>query len=230
MSAYDTIFLRRSVRKYEIAPLTGAELAKVQSVLDSAPQMPGQSARFELVNADKVKGLSAPHAVLAHAPADSAALANIGYTLQTLDLYLQENGFGSLWMGMARPLAPAPDYRVLLAFGKTDVPLRRAESEFKRKKISDVSNEENAIARAARLAPSAVNFQPWKLEFAPGKVAVQFAPGLVGKLVASKFQQIDLGICLKHAVLALEHEGKIVTGIAPQGGGKTFAVVVEYEK
>jgi hypothetical protein len=54
MNLYETIFTRRSVRQYENAPLSEAELADIQSALEAAPEIPGQSARFEIVEADEI--------------------------------------------------------------------------------------------------------------------------------------------------------------------------------
>ena len=131
---------------------------------------------------------------------------------------------------MGKPAEPSADYRILLAFGKTDAPLRTGENDFKRKAVLEISNEDNAVARAARLAPSAANFQPWKLHFSPGKVTLQASGHGIGKLIVGKLQKIDLWICLKHIELALEHEGKIVTSIQSQGRGKGFFVEVMHEK
>jgi nitroreductase len=230
MTLFETIFTRRSVRKYDEMPLNRAELSEIKQLVDEAKQLPGQRARFEIVNADKLKGCAAPHAILAYADAADAAMANIGYTLQSVDLALQSKGYGSLWMGMGKPIKPGANYRILLAFGKTDEPPRTGENDFKRNAVSDISNEDNAIARAARLAPSAVNFQPWKLHFSPGKVTLQPNGRGIGKLVAGKLQKIDLGICLKHIELALEHEGKSITSIQLKGNGKDFFIDVMYGK
>ncbi|MDR1558428.1 MAG: hypothetical protein LBS84_01795 [Clostridiales bacterium] len=228
MTLYETIFTRRSVRKYDQTPLDGAALAEIQRLIDRAEQLPGQSAKLTLVNADKLKGASSPHAILAHGEDSDACMANIGYVLSELDLALQNRGFGSIIMGMAKPLEPAADYRILLAFGNTDVPPRAGENEFKRKPVTDISNEDNAVARAARLAPSAVNLQPWKLLFSPGKVSVQSAGRGIGKLMMGKLQKIDLGICLKYVEIALKREGKNIASIVPKGSGKGFSVEVTY--
>jgi nitroreductase len=229
MSLYETIFTRSSVREYDKTPLTESELAVIQSEIDNAKQIPGFTARFEIANADQLKGAASPHAILVYSDDSDAAYFNAGYTLQTLDLYLQSKGYGSIWMGMAKPIKPAPDYRILMAFGKTNK-LKRSEADFKRKDVSEISNEDNAIARAARLAPSAVNFQPWKLEFTPGKVTINYAPKTIGKLLMGKLQKLDLGICAKHVELALDHEGKIVTQIKPIGEGKKFAAEISYKE
>ena len=227
MTAYETIFVRRSVRRYDKKALNEGDLADIRQFLDNAKQLTGQSARFEIVNADKLRGCAAPHAILAFAGAGAAAALNIGYALQGLDLYAQSRGLGSLWMGMAKPVEKREDYRCLLAFGKTDAPFRAGEQDFKRKSVLEISNEDNAVARAARLAPSAANFQPWKLDFSSGKVTVRYNGQGIGKLLVGSLQMIDLGIVLKYVELALEHEGK-KAAITARGRGKSFAVEAAY--
>ncbi|MDR1539556.1 MAG: hypothetical protein LBU32_16460 [Clostridiales bacterium] len=229
MTLYETIFTRRSVRQYDQVQLEASVLAEIRQAIDNEKQLPGQNARFEIVNADRLKGVAAPHAILAYSAGTDAALANIGYTLQGVDLHLQNSGYGSLWMGMGKPIEQSADYRILLAFGKTSAPLRAGQGDFKRKSATEISNEDNAIARVARLAPSAVNFQPWKLDFSPGKVVVRPDGGGIRKLLTGNLQKIDLGIILKCVELALEREGKAVTALTPKGGGKTFAVEVAFE-
>jgi hypothetical protein len=217
------------VRKYDKTPLTNAELSEVQQILGNVKQLPGQSAKFEIANADKLKSVAAPHAILAYSADNDAALANIGYALESTDLWLQTNGYGSLWMGMGKPTESSADYRILLAFGKTDTALRSGENDFKRKPLLEISNEDNAIARAARLAPSAGNGQPWKLNFSQGSVEVQFNGKGIAKLFVGKMQKIDMGIILKHVELAIEQEGKVITAITPTENGKIFSIAVEYK-
>jgi nitroreductase len=223
---YDAIFCRRSVRKYQQDALSQTQLDEIQAALDASTQISGQEARFEIVDKSEFKLASSPYAIFAHCADNDAALCNIGYTLQTMDLYLQGIGLGSLWNGTARPATPRKDYRIMLNFGKTDVPRRNGAADFKRKPVLEISNEGNAVAEAARLAPSAVNFQPWHLEFSSGEVLVSRVPGGITMLLSSKFQPIDLGIVVKHIVLAFEHDGKAVRSIEPVGSGKSFAVKV----
>ena len=229
MALYETIFTRRSVRQYDSTPLDAAELERIQSYISDVKQLPGQTARFEMVEDDKYKGGMAPHAILAYSEKTDAALVNVGYALQELDLWLQSIGYGSIWCGMASVKESSPDYRILLGFGKTSVPLRSGESDFKRKKLADMSSEDNAIARAARVAPSAVNFQPWKLVFSENKVLIHANVRGIGKVIPGKLYLYDLGIVTKHAQLALEHEGKTITSITFSGEGKKSLVTVNYE-
>jgi hypothetical protein len=228
MALYESIFTRRSVRKYDNAPIDAAALDEIKRYADGAAQLSGQSARFEIVAADRLKGGFSPYAVLAFAEDTNAAPVNVGYTLQGVDLWLQSRGFGSIWCGMASPKDSPHGFRILLGFGKTDVPLRSGEGDFKRKKLSDISTADNAIARAARIAPSAVNFQPWRLDFADGKVTIHSNVRGMGKILPGKLYLFDLGIVTKHVEVALAHEGKSITAVDVRGNGKNSAVEVSY--
>lgn len=230
MTLYETIYARRSVRRYDKTPLTEAELSRINAYLLGVTQLPGQSARFEIVDGGKLKGGLAPYAILAFADDGDGdgAMINIGYVLQEVDLFLQSEGFGSVWCGMASPKEHQPGYRILLGFGPSSAPLRGGEADFKRKKLSDVSNEDNATARAVRLAPSAVNFQPWKMEFADGLITIHSNVRGVGKILPGRFYLYDLGIALKHAQTALTHQGRKIEDIKLDGGGKDSFAQIRY--
>jgi hypothetical protein len=228
MTLYETIFVRRSVRHYDETPLDVTTLSRIQGYLDGAKQLPEQSASFEIVTRDKLKGGLAPHAILAYGQDSEGAYVNIGYTLQGVDLWLQSEGFGSVWSGMATPLEKNPDYRILLGFGKTNVPLRASENDFKRKKVTEMSNKDNAIARAARLAPSAVNLQPWLLTFSEGQIEARVNVRGVGRVLPGKLWLFDMGIVIKHIELALTHEDKAVKSITFKGSGRHLAALISY--
>jgi hypothetical protein len=228
MTLYETIFARRSVRQYDEALPDAAALSEIQRYLDSVEQLSGQSARFEIVGRDKLKGGFTPYAILAYSKEREKACVNIGYTLQGVDLWLQSQGFGSVWCGMATPLEKNPEYRILLGFGQTSVPLRKSEDDFKRKKISEISNEDNAIVRAARLAPSAVNLQPWWLTFSDRRVEAKVNVRGIGRVLPGKLWLFDIGIVLKHIELALIHEGEVIKELAIKGSGKNLSVSASY--
>ncbi|MDR2202018.1 MAG: hypothetical protein LBP26_04560 [Clostridiales bacterium] len=229
MTLYETIFKRRSARRYSAEPLSEAVRADIEARANSEKRLFDREATFELVGGGDLKGGMAPYALTAYSDGDDASKVNIGYVLQDLDLYIQSIGLGSVWCGMARPRERKSDYRILLGFGNTDVPFRAGEDAFKRKNLSDISQEDNAVARAVRVAPSAVNLQPWKLKFYDGKVVIESAARGVGKLLPGKIYLYDLGIAVKHAELALRHEGRAVTGIKIIDGTKPLAVEIDYE-
>ena len=230
MTLYETIFVRRSVRAYDMTALDERQLAEIQAFIDVAEQLMGQSARLEIVAADQVKNDIAPHYILAHCAENDSAYMNVGYMLQKMDLYLQSIGYGSLWLGMAKPNAPAADFCIMLAFGKTDMPPRQDIKEFKRLPIGEISNADNAIAEAARLAPSAMNSQPWQLDFSAGKVTARYLGRGLSKLVLKKkMSKIDLGIVTRHIELALLEEGKSLLSVTPIADEKAFAMEVVYQ-
>jgi len=228
MTLYETIFARRSVRKYINSPLDNAALQEIKKYVDNAKQLSSAKARFEIADSGMLKGGLAPYAILAHSGNSGADLINIGYTLQGADLWLQSGGYGSVWCGMASPKEPQPDYRILLGFGKTNVPMRRGENEFKRKKLADISNADNATARAARAAPSAVNFQPWKINFTENKITIRASLSGIGKILPGRLYLFDLGIITKHVELALEYEGKTVKEIDINENGKDSFIFINY--
>jgi hypothetical protein len=75
-----------------------------------------------------------------------------------------------------------------------------------------------------------MNSQPWKLEFEDGKVVIKdFGRGLLRVMLRNKLNKIDIGIAARHAVIALEHEGKKITSILPKVTEKEFEVEISYK-
>lgn len=240
MTLYETIFVRRSARKYDMTPLDGAVLAELRAFLDATKPLDGVGisgqARFEIAGAEKVKRAVAPHYILAYCKTNDAAFANVGFIMQRADLFLQSKGYGCCWQGMAKPNEPDDDYCILLAFGKTDVPKRGSAAEFDRLPLGEVCGvsaekaEFSQVAQAARLAPSAVNSQPWKIEFSADKITVRyFGRGLFKQMLKKKMSKIDLGIVTRHIVTALEHDGKTVKSATPLTTDKDLAIEVMYK-
>ncbi|MFP3156092.1 hypothetical protein LQZ18_17045 [Lachnospiraceae bacterium ZAX-1] len=230
MTLYDTIFARRAVRKFDKIPLDDEVLSDIQGFVDSTVNIDGQSARFEIVGGNKIKKAVAPYYILAYCDANDCAYANVGYVLQKVDLYLQSIGLGSVWLGSAKPCEMETDYLIMLAFGKTDVPLRAGGQDFKRLPIGEMSDEDNTVAQVARLAPSAVNSQPWKLHFEESKVVIRyFGRGLMKAILKKKMNKVDIGIVTRYVEIALMNEGKTILSIVPKIGGKDFVVEVVYK-
>ncbi len=230
MTLYEIIFKRRSVRKYDRTPLDEKTLNDIRAFITNTRQLQGQNARFDIVSADKVKGASAPHYIMSFCPPGDAAYANVGYVLEKADLYIQSLGLGGLWLGFGKQKEKESGFCIMLAFGQSTVPFRTSEKEFNRLSISEISNKDNHLAQAARLAPSACNSQPWKLFFGDGCVTVRyFGRGLTQMLLKSKMSKIDMGIITRHIVTALENEGKEVKSITPKTSGKDFEIEMIYE-
>jgi hypothetical protein len=227
----DTIFTRRSVRKYDKTPLEESVLQDISEYLDdleSTGQLNEPKAGFEIVGTDKVRG-PAPHYILAYCEKDDSAYVNVGYVLQKMDLYIQSKGLGSLYLGGKRPSNASNGFCIMMAFGKTDVPLRNGEQDFSRLPMAEISSD-CSVAKYARVAPSARNTQPWKLTFEDNEVKVEyFGRGIFKGLLRKRLSMIDLGIVTRHVELGLLNEGKrissIVTAPEPDNGfSVTFTI------
>jgi Nitroreductase len=228
MTIYDTIFVRRSARKYEKKPLSEGVLEDIREFITNTKQLEGQNARFEVASAEEVKG-PAPHYVLAFCKNNDAAHVNVGYVLQNVDLYIQSMGLGSLYMGMKKPEKKADDFCIPLAFGGSEVPFRNGDRDFNRLPVNEISNIDNAIIKAARLAPSARNSQPWKFTFDDNKIVIRyFGRGLLKSMLRKRFNMIDLGIVTRHVEIALINEGKTNISITPRSAGDGFEIEIIY--
>jgi arsenate reductase-like glutaredoxin family protein len=225
MTLYDTIFVRRSVRRYNGDPISDEMLEEILDRIDGLEQMNGQKATFKVV-----QGKKAPYAVLAYCEDGLEEYVNAGYCLQEVDLYLQGLGLGSLWFGSRNPTKNGKDgHCITLAFGNTDVPFRKSEEEFRRLGVKEISDTDNAVARAVRLAPSARNTQPWQLSFGEDGLTIGYqGRGLFKGLLKKKLSKIDLGIAAKCAELALVREGKEIKSISVSGDDNGFAVSIIY--
>ena len=171
---YDTIYIRKSVRKYEQAALDQATLDDIlQQTQKLISLLPGCPTAFRLLTRSQVKGfaVNAPHYLAIYAQEGLEARANAAFMLQQIDLWLSAQGIGSVWLGMPNP---APDvkqmnglpFAIMLGFGRPAEKLHRGSiSEFKRKPMSGITTLRGMekLFEPVRLAPSGMNRQPWYL-------------------------------------------------------------------
>lgn len=214
MNLYEFIFKRKSIRKYDEAPLDAETLAKVTAFAKNLhPLQPGIRTAF--VTTDSVKGIfsiKAPYYCLICSETQGDYLENAGYMWQQMDLYLSSLGLGSCWLGMAKPTAKihtALPMVITLAFGRAAEEPHRELSGFKRKAVEEISSGTDSRIEAARLAPSATNSQNWFFEASEGMIHVyrkKLNPAL--EMMYGKMNRIDAGIALCHLRYATEHEGR----------------------
>jgi nitroreductase len=229
---YEAIFTRKSVGEFAPEPLPADVLEDLATYLQAIDQMPGGGVRLELAGPEAVTDSSAPHYILGWCRSDDTAHINLGYTLQAADLYIRSLGLGGHWKAMPRlksQPSQSPDglnYSLLLAFGTPAEPMRGGEADFKRLPIEAVSNIDNAVARAARLAPSPINIQPWTLQFEDTAIRARHTPRGALRLITGRAGKISLGIVTRHLMVALQHQGIPVSGLEVDASGKRPVVVV----
>ena len=203
----ETIRQRKSIRRYERAPLDGATLAKVRErIANVTPLYP--KIDFSIEIADKTKGLLAQGSgassfLVFRGGQSPQSYENIGFIGQQMDLYFSANALGSCWLGMAKPNEKGGlPYIISMAFGKPAEPPHRSLPEFKRKPLSEISEGDDGRLEAARLAPSGMNAQGWFFAAADGIIrCYRKKPGLL----AEKLGCIDMGIALWHIASETEN-------------------------
>lgn len=216
---YDTIFQRKSIRKYDLTPLNNNRMKEISKYMANLEPMYGNiNIELKILGPDNVKRRmmkKAPHYLAVFSQAKEGYLANVGFMLQQMDLFFSANGIGSCWQGIPKPNKKTLnssnlEFIILIAFGKPDEPLNRNVSEFKRKSLKEISNVDGAeeFLAAARLAPFGSG-QPW---FFTGDENIIHAyskkPNLIMGFLAKKYIPVDVGIALCHLKIAAEHFGK----------------------
>jgi len=228
---YDMIFKRKSVRKYEDAPLNVRVVSEILEFAAKAEPLHKEiNTGITVVFKDDVKvflPIISPHYLMLTSELREGYLENAGFILQQVDLFLSSKGFGSCYVGMALPSKDTRkmselEFVIFMAFGTPAEPVHRTDSsQFRRKaleKIADLSvlSEDvnsfynvTALLESVRLAPSATNNQPWFL--VPGKDKLEFycvKPGFIKSIAYRKMNKIDMGIALCHCALAAANSGK----------------------
>ena len=223
MDLYDYISKRKSTRKYDIEPLGEDERMQVlQYAKTLKPLYPDIKIEYEITS--EVKGFlsaKAPCYFIISSEEKDGYLENVGFMFQQMDLFLSDRGFGSCWLGMAKPTFASKTglvFVIALAFGKAADSPHRELSEFRRKPLSDISSGYDDRMEAARLAPSAVNNQNWFFVANNGSIEVFCKKSAIS--MVDKTNRIDIGIALCHLFVATEHSGKDFVFIKETGKEK----------
>jgi len=204
MTLQEMIFHRKSCRSFTGKPVDAQMLEKILS-FEPQPLYPHLKVRMDIVGRDKVKCIcpwTTPQLIAVYAEEAEGYLENVGFLFQQLELYLQTLGLGVCWLGMGRmhpKTAPAVEgmrFVIMLAFGyPKGEALRHDVSGFKRKPMEKITDRADPRLEPARLAPSAVNSQPWYFTHEGETVHVW-----CGK----NGSRLDVGIALAHLFVTNE--------------------------
>ncbi len=207
-----TIFKRKSTRNYLPAPLTDAQLKDIRTfIAQLTPLDPALPYQADILTADQVRSIQpwrAPHYVSVSTLDTPEALRNVGFLFQQLDLYLQSQNLACCWVGLGRPRQQAPEgmtHAILLAFGTpAESALRDGPEQFNRKSLSQIADKADPRLEAVRLAPSAVNSQPWYFTHEGDRLHVyQVEQGPLKRMTVGRMNHIDMGIGLCHLAIGL---------------------------
>ena len=202
MTLQEMIYHRKSCRSFLGKPL---EPEMIEKVLSFEPTVlyPEIKVRMDIVSRDKVKCIcpwTTPQVITIYSEEKEGYQENIGFLFQQMDLYLQTLGLGVCWLGMGK-LNPKTTtevegmkFVIMLAFGqpKGDQ-LRHDLKGFKRKPMEQITDKPDPRLEPARLAPSAVNSQPWYFTHDGDTIHVYRS---------KKGSPLDAGIALAHLYVA----------------------------
>jgi nitroreductase len=220
---YETIFKRKSIRKYDLTPLDGHTLAEVMAHVSALkPLYNDIKIEMKLLSQKDVKGLllaKAPHYLAVFSETKDGYLTNAGFMLQQMDLFFSANGIGSCWQGMPKPTkeilkSSKLEFVILLAFGKPKERLHRESvSEFQRKPLGEITDVKGAdeLLEPARLAPSAMNRQQWFFTGDASTIhAYRAKSSFLSAFMLEKMNKVSMGIAICHVWIAAKHFGKEV--------------------
>lgn len=218
---YETIFKRKSVRKYDLTQLDEPTILRITEHMSQLKPMHDNSkVEMKLVSQNDVKGLlaiKAPHYIIVYSESKGSYLTNVGFMLQQMDLFLSSIGIGSCWLGMAKPVKEIVnnsdlEFVIVLAFGKPAEPLyRKSTLEFKRKALDEIRNISGVdeLLEPVRLAPSASNSQPWFFTVKEEDIHAYCAKlNFLKAMLYEKMNKVDMGIAFCHLWIAAKHFGK----------------------
>ena len=213
----NAVYVRKSMRQYT-GKLTKEELAKVKDYLrEMKPLCPEIKVDWRIVPTKETNcKFNGEYCLIVYSEEANLWLANIGYMLEQWDLYLATLNIGVCWYGMGKvdeEMNNGLKYGIMLCFGKCEeADFRKDVSEFNRKKASEIWNGASCVSfgEIVRLAPSACNSQPWKVEEVGNELKVYRVKGnkpLLSAVLFKHWNKVDIGIFLAFLDIALESQG-----------------------
>lgn len=218
---YETIFKRKSIRKYDFTSLDDNTISAISEYIDNLkPMYDNIKTEMKLVSQKDLKGIAvikAPYYIVALSEKKEGYLTNVGFMLQQMDLFLSSNGIGTCWVGMSKAAKEISEsskleFVIVLALGKPEGPLYRSNvSEFKRKSLNQISNTigSDDLLETVRIAPSSSNSQPWFFTKSDDIIhGYCVKSNLLKAIMYEKVNRIDMGIAMYHLWIAAKHFGK----------------------
>ncbi|MCL2771542.1 MAG: hypothetical protein FWD89_04495 [Firmicutes bacterium] len=212
MKLKESIIKRRSIRKYEMEELTEEQLTEIKVAIKNIKPLFSDVGKFsyKIISHKEFRKttgglfrIDAPHYIVFASDKTDEAKLNIGYVGELAVLKLAEMNIGTVWLGGAS--SKEEGYEISIAFGKPKEVWRFDQTEAKRKTMTEIatdfSPEQRAVLEYVRLAPSAMNFQPWLFSCEEGNIHIYQvkAGGLIAGMKSIKeMQKIDIGIAIAH--------------------------------
>ena len=158
--------------------------------------------------------VDAPYYLAIYSDQEEGCERNAGYLMEQMVLYMTAKGLGTCYLGSVQPAQKVRGGKrclMMVAFGYPEGKLYRESPLAKRLPLNELcifkeeaGEQMKTILRAARLAPSAMNTQPWRFHrlFRPN-LCVRPKTRFPGKSFHA-MREFSIGIMLSHIMLAAE--------------------------
>ena len=213
----DAIYYRKSTRSYTnaIVEILESSVGLVEA-FELQAFMPDIKISVRVLESHEIKNKKAKYCIGFYSEDKPLALENVGFIGQQLDLLLQSQGIATCWWGMKKPKKEFKSVGGLDCFITMMAGMPKADEKrkypagFKRKIVSDIvveGIESDKLIEAVRVAPSAVNRQPWLV----GKDGDKYNFYLRSSknpldLIIGEMRNIDIGIAIAHLFVQAKSE------------------------
>lgn len=223
MSIYEAIFSRRSVRKYRMEAVEPGTLSAVRRFLENITPLDTESrVEFEIIEnldgKEKIRGLfkvEAPYYLAVYCEEGGKSFRNAGYMAEQAVLYLTARELGTCYLGETKAGEEKKDGLrrfLVIAFGAADGKVQRDSAQARRIPLSTLcaykdepGEQVKAILKAARLAPSSFNSQPWRFVVYSDRIYIFSRKGALPLMkTQAALREFNMGIMLSHIMIAAE--------------------------
>jgi nitroreductase len=199
MELASQIYKRKSCRKYLDDEI---DLTAIEEFLSNAnPLISEIDYSYDILTRNEVSSKmiwSSPYYLAIYSEKKENYGVNVGFVFEQVSLFMQSLDIGSCWVGMGSAKKEKEDFVILMAFGKSDN-FERDITQFKRKKLSEIADVTDERLEPARLAPSAINMQPWYFKHTKeGFDVFKVKHSFLKRKIVARWNDIDIGIALAH--------------------------------
>ncbi|MFP4457143.1 MAG: nitroreductase family protein [Clostridia bacterium] len=230
---YESIFLRKSTRKYSLENLDHQTIREIKKYLLNVETLFDTNLQTYLVSKTDIYSMldgyigsigkiEAPYYLILSNEDSKEGYLDVGYGGEQIVLELTKRQLATCWIGANfSGLEIKKHFNInqsiisLISVGKASdySPFRDKES-IKRKDVSDIlikdliDDNYLPIVEAIRVAPSAVNNQPWRVLVEKDSISLYMAKAnLIKRFMLKNLNYVDMGIATKHLKIALDNFG-----------------------
>lgn len=222
MNLYEAIANRQSIRKFTDKEVSEKLQGQMLTFIGKASRLNDRiEIETEIIKHTKkkegIRGIwkvEAPYYLVFYSDPVEGYERNAGYLMEQLVLYLTTKGLGSCYLGGAYVKKRSKNGRkqvMVLAFGYPEGKLFRESPFAKRLPLNDLctfkeeaGEQIKTVLRAARLAPSAMNLQPWRFIVYSDRIYVFAKKFPFSFKRYEEMKEFSIGIMLSHIMLAAE--------------------------